>query len=77
MRRATERAALSSSRRDRPHTIEAFFRTDDHGRGRKNDRVAHLEHARFLQEYHLRAEDVPLLEFDHTNWKEPFREVRS
>ena len=58
-----------------PHTIDAFFRSDDHGRGRRNDNVARDQHVRFLNEYGLTEAEVPLLDFDPTNWDEPFREV--
>ena len=58
-----------------PATIEAFFRSDDHGRGRKDDDVAQKQHQKFLQKYGLSRAEVPLLEFDPSDWESPFREV--
>ena len=58
-----------------PHTIEAFFQTDEHGRGRKNDRVAQEQHAKFLRTYGLKAEQIPLLAFNSRDWSSPFSTV--
>lgn len=55
-----------------PHTIEAFFRSDDHGKARKNDEVARQQHLKFITEYGLSAEELPLLTFDPHNWHHPF-----
>ena len=60
-----------------PDVIEAFFETDDHGKANSPDPerrdVAKLQHARFLQQYKLSSNQVPLLRFDRTNWQNPFR----
>jgi len=55
-----------------PHNIEAFFSSGDHGKARKNDIVAREQHQRFLEEYGLGADEVPLLTFDPMNWDHPF-----
>ena len=58
-----------------PQTIEAFFWSTDHGKGRRNDHVAKEQHTKFLREYGLTAEHVPLLEFRPNDWAMPFRET--
>lgn len=58
-----------------PTTIDAFFQSPDHGKGRRNDHVAREQHEGFLRKYNLSPEEVPLLEFDPHNWDTPFREV--
>ena len=60
-----------------PLTIEAFFRSDDHGKARRNDHVADEQHRKFLQTYGLTAEQVPLLDFDPHDWERPFRTART
>ena len=56
-----------------PTTIEAFFQSSDHGRGRRNDHIAREQHLHFLLKYGLTAEQVPLLDFDPHNWETPFQ----
>lgn len=58
-----------------PRTIEAFFSSDDHGHNR-NDHVAQEQHSKFLREYGLTAQQVPLLVYHPNDWEKPFREAR-
>ena len=50
-----------------PHTIEAFWVLKG-----SIDRSAAYHRGSFLREYRLRDEQVPLLEFDPSNWEAPF-----
>ena len=62
-----------------PSTIEAFFMLEgagvesmpDGGRGQAS--FARGAHSRFLQEYGLTEDEVPLLKFDPSRWDVPFR----
>ena len=47
-----------------PDAVEAFYGAGD---------TARDQHAKFLEEYGLSKEDVPLMLFDPRNWETPFR----
>ena len=62
-----------------PNTIEAFFELEGSGvestpdRGHAQASYARDAHSRFLLEYDLTEEEVPLLKFDPSRWDAPFR----
>ncbi len=58
-----------------PDAIEAFFydvdRRGERSWGGAPGKVRSLRN-NFVEYWRLRAEDVPLLEFDRSNWQRPF-----
>jgi len=55
-----------------PHTVEAFFGCFSHNGYNHNGPTA-SKHRAFLREYHVSADDVPLLDFDPSDWVHPFK----
>ena len=64
-----------------PHSIEAVFFmknndcVDSFYDGHKCEDYARKAHKRMLKYFHLTDAQLPLLELDLFNWKQPFRDV--
>lgn len=56
-----------------PNTIEAFFELEGDDAGVEKLNYARDAHRRFLTEFGLSVEEVPLLKFDPARWHAPFR----